>query len=277
MTSGDQTWPHHAVPQELPIRVRPHHCECTGSYLTRLADANRCPPWSFLRLLGRVLVGERSQLTPLARVTLNDPALARLARYLGKPTHKITRALPSILIADPWDGPAVRIRPAGRTFLRSCPQCEQRAGGTPMTPSQNPLDLACARHDNWLVTGEDIVLDQAPETVAAVKRLQRIRRRRGEDATLRHYQLVHEYLTNDWRGIGWHRVLTHRWTERQQRIFSAAEPRDEFVRSLTHHWSMLPETVTIVGLLSRTTSPPVNACGISEALGLDHHWPIVSI
>jgi hypothetical protein len=276
MTSRNQVWPHQTVPQQLPIRLRPRHRERTGSYLTRLADANRCPPWSFLRLLGKVLVGERSQLTPMAWVTLNDPALARLARYVGKPTHDLTRALPSILIADTWDEPAVRIRSLGRTFLRSCPQCEQRTGGTPMMPSQNPLDLACAHHQRWLVSDEDIVLNQAPEIMAAVSRLRRTRRRRGDDVTRVHYQLVYEYLTNDWRGIRWHRALTQRWTDRQQRMFPAAEPRDQFIRSLTHHWSMLPEAVTIVGLLSRTANPPLDARGISETLALDQHWSTAS-
>jgi len=46
--------PHHAVPRLLPIRIRPQRHERTGSYLIRLATANHCQPWSFLRLLGNI-------------------------------------------------------------------------------------------------------------------------------------------------------------------------------------------------------------------------------
>jgi hypothetical protein len=256
----------------LPFRIRPHHRERTGSFLIRVAEANHCLPWSFLRLLGDIPGGQRSQLTPQSCVSLNRPALTRLAAYLGRPIDELTRALPWILAADRRTEPTVHIHRLGRAFLRSCPQCEMRSGGTPLMPSTHPLELTCQRHNQWLITDEDITLDRAPEIIPAVKRLRRLRQRLGDDITHDHYRCVHNYLTNDWRGTRWHRFLAQRWTDRQHRMHPAAHPHDEFVRSHTHHWSMLPETVTIVGLLARSRSPLLTAGDISQALGLDHYW-----
>jgi len=121
---------HHVVPQLLPVRVRQQHRERTGSFLIRLAEANRCPPWSFLRLLGTTPGGQRVELNPQASVTLNRTALTRLAGYLGRSVNQITRALPTLPTSDREGEPTVRIHRPGRTFLRNCPVCELRAGGT---------------------------------------------------------------------------------------------------------------------------------------------------
>jgi hypothetical protein len=264
--------PHHAVPQLLPIRIRPHRHERTGSYLIRLATANHCQPWSFLRLLGNIPGGQRAQLTPRARVTMNHAALTRLAGYLGKPTDDLARAMPSIVADERWHEPTVLIRQLGRAFLRSCTQCEKRSGGAVLMPNPHPMQLNCQRHNTWLVTAEDIDLDEAPETITALRRLRGIRRRHGDDLVHGHYQRIREYLTNDWRGTGWHRSLVHRWTQRQQTMRPTAHPRDEFVRSHTEHWSMLPETVTLVGVFARPHRPLPTAGDISHALDLDHYW-----
>jgi hypothetical protein len=274
MSTNQPVRPHHVVPQLLPLRVRPHHRERTGSFLIRVAEANRCPPWTFLRLLGTIPGGERAQLTPQSCVTLNRSALTRLAAYLGRPIDALTRALPSILVTEQRDEPTVRIHRLGRTFLRSCPLCEMRSGGMSLMPGTHPLELNCRRHNQWLVANEDMTLDQAPEIIFAVKRLRRLRRRRGDEIVQGHYRRVRDYMTNDWRGTRWHRLLVQRWSARQHRMHPAAHPDDEFVRSHTEHWSMLPETVTVVGLLARSRSPLPTADDISRALGLDDYWSI---
>lgn len=267
MSTRPSVRPHHVVPQLLPLRVRPHHRERTGSYLIRVAEANRCPPWSFLRLLGHIPGGVRAQLTPQARVTLNHPALNRLATYLGRPPDEITRALPSLLVTEPREEPTVRIHRLGRTFLRSCTLCEIRAGGASLMPG---TDLICRRHNQWLVADEAITLDRAPEILVADNRLRRLRRRRSHEFVDDHYRRVHQHMTNDWRGTRWHRQLVQRWSARQHRMHPAAHPHDEFVRSHTHHWSMLPETVAIIGLLARSREPLLAAEDLSFALALDH-------
>lgn len=113
-------------------------------------------------------------------------------------------------------------------------------------PSSDPLQLTCQRHRTWLVTGEQIDLDNAPEITIAMARLRRTTRRSGADNTLAHYQQIHHHLTDEWRGERWHRLLVRRWTERQKLMHPNANANDEFVRAYTHHWSMLPETVTLL-------------------------------
>lgn len=133
-------------------------------------------------------------------------------------------------------------------------------------PPTDPLDLACDRHQQWLVTGEKIRLNQAPETALAVRRLHRLRRRHGDDRIRALYEDVHGHLTNEWRGTSWHRALVHRWTHRQRLMHPAAEPNDEFVRTHTDHWSMLPETVTLIGHLAHDRSPAPTVDGIVKTL-----------
>ena len=142
-------------------------------------------------------------------------------------------------------------------------------------PDPDPLELACRRHDQWLVTDEHISLDQAHETTSAIKRLGRLAaqtRRRPDPRNL--YQRIHSYMTNDWRGTGWHRTLVRRWTDRQQGMHPAAHPNDEFVRSHTHHWSMLPETVDLIGALARKPPGLFTAEEVRRALDLDRRWVV---
>jgi len=265
------TRPYHGIPRPVPVRVRPRHRERTGSFLIRVAAANHCPPWSFLRLLGNLDGQQTSNLTPRACVTMNPAALHRLSGYLGRPPDQLTRALPWIVATDHWEEPTVRIHRLGRTFLSSCPGCEQQRG-TPLMPDPDPLELACRRHDQWLVTDEHIRLDQAHETTSAINRLRRLRRRHGDELIRVLYQRIHSYLTNDWRGTGWHRSFIRRWTDRQHRMHPTAHPNDEFVRSHTHHWSMLPETVDLIRALARKPPGPSSADEVRQILDLDRRW-----
>ncbi len=275
MSQGLAAQPHHLVPHLLPICLRPHRYERTGSYLIRLAQANHCPPWSFLRLLGRIPSGQRTDLTPMASVTMNHAALTRLGAYLGKPTDHLARALPWITSEERFNDPTVLIRQPGRTFLRSCDRCEKRCGGARLMPNPQPMQLACQRHGTWLVVGEHVELDTTPEVGTALKALRRVQRRHGHDVAHAHYQWIHRYLTDEWRGHGWHRFLTRRWTYRQLQMHPTAHPNDIFVQAHTHHWSMLPETVALIQILARTPPhssdlPTVN--DISDALDLAEYW-----
>jgi hypothetical protein len=212
---------------------------------------------------------------------MNRAALDRLAKYSGRPATALIRSFPSINTAEHWPEPTVLIRQHQRTFLRTCPRCEQRAGGVRLIPDRDPLKLACEHHKVWLISAEPVDLHQAPGIFTAVKRLARIRRRRGDAVVRNLYNHLHEYLTNEWRGFGWHRVLVRRWTDRQQEVFGAKNNGDEFVRARTHHWSMLPETVALLGLLAnpywaRTLLPqPCHQrlhTAISQVLHLDDYW-----
>lgn len=245
--------PHHLIAHPTPVSVRPRHHEGTGSFLIRLATANRCQPWSFLRLLGTLPGGRRSALTPGCTVSMNGAALTRLATYSGRQEEALIRSFPSITAPERWLEPTVLIHHGQQTFLRACRGCEQRAAGARLMSDQCRLELACQRHSVWLVAAEPADLHQSPETFTAFKRLVRLRPRHGDDVVLDLYNQLHEYLTNDWRGFGWHNILVRRWTNRHRAVFGAGRDTDEFVRTRTHHWSMLPETVA---LLARFADPP---------------------
>jgi hypothetical protein len=259
----------------MPVRPRPHRHERTGSYLIRIAQANHCPPWSFLRLLGRIPSGGRADLVPTAAVTMNHAALTRLAAYLGKPADELTRALPWITAQERWDEPTILIRRPGRTLLRACHLCEKRAGGASLMPNPRPIELTCTRHNTWLITDENVDLSSTTQITAAIAALRNIRRRHGADVTATHYQLIREYLTDDWRGQGWHRQLVRRWTHRQHLEDPAANANDVFVRAHTQHWSMLPESVALTGVTTRTGARGISmptATDLSNALALAPYW-----
>jgi len=272
---------HHLAAQPMPIRVRPRHNERTGSFLIRLATANRCQPWSFLRLLGNIPGGQRSALTPAANISMNGAALTRLAKYSDRSETTLIRCFPSISTAERWPEPTVLIRQGQPKFRRTCPGCEHRAGGARLIPDQDPLKLSCRRHDVWLIAAEPADLKRSPGTVAALTRLARLRRRDGDTVVLKLYNHLREYLTNDWRGFGWHRALVRRWTDRQQAVFGALHNGDEFVRARTHHWSLLPETVALLGLFANPHSARILQpqsghqrlhAAISRVLDLDDYW-----
>ena len=268
--------PHHVLPQLLPVRPGPHHSERTGSYLIRISEANHCPPWSFLRLLGHIPSANRVDLVPAASVTMNHAALTRLAVYLGKPADQLTRALPWIAAEERWDEPTVLIRRPARKYLRSCELCEKRAGGASLMPDPRPLQFTCERHRAWLITDETIELHRVPEITKALAVLRRIRGRHGDDVAHAHYRLIRDYITDDWRGQGWHNHLTRRWTARQRLMHPTAHTAAEFVRSRTHHWSMLPETVALTRITARADHPshhrPPTAADLSNALKLADYW-----
>jgi len=64
----------------LPIRVRPVHGECAGSYLIRMATANRCPPRTMLQLLGRV----HHRFRPDLWVELHPQSTNRIVKLSGQ-------------------------------------------------------------------------------------------------------------------------------------------------------------------------------------------------
>lgn len=267
--------PHHVVPQLLPVRPRPHRLERTGSYLIRLAQANHCPPWSFLRLLGHIFSGKRADLIATAAVTMNHTALTRLAAYLGKTVGELTHALPWITAQERWDEPTIAIRRPARTLLRSCHLCEKRAGGASLMPDPRPLRFTCPRHNTWLITGESIDLRSTPQVTSAIVALRKIRRRHGDDLTDAHYQLIRKHLTDDCRGQGWHRHLVQRWIGRQRLQHPESNANDQFVRAHTQHWSMLPESIALVRLfmqISRSDATPLDTCDIKAALNLHSYW-----
>jgi TniQ len=239
----------------LPIRVRPVHGECSGSYLIRMATGNRCPPRTLLQLLGRVHHRFRPdqwvELHPQSTITLNTAALHRLATYSGIPAAHLLRALPELDHEHGNGDPVVRVSPPERAFLRSCPDCERRAGGAALTPDRHRLQLVCVRHGIWLVN-TDPLLSTAPfpEVRRAATTLRKQQHRHHADTISALYRVVREWLTNDWRGLGWHTHLAKRWEARQQVLRPDTPGKDRYLLARTEHWSMLPEAVAFITVLA---------------------------
>lgn len=275
--------PHLTPAAPLPIQVRPVHGERSGSYLIRVANANRCPPRTVLQLLGRVHHRSRPdrwvELRPQSAITLNTAALHRLAAYSTIPAVHLLRALPELGHEHSNGEPIVRVSPPPRAFLRSCPACERRAGGATLAPDRHRLQLVCARHGAWLVKA-DPPLDIAavPEVSRAARTLRRQLHRHHADAISVLYQRVRECLTNDWRGLGWHTHLAKRWEARQQILRPDTAGTDRYVLARTEHWSMLPEAVAIITVLANhhdaLTDQRHLTRSLSRALHLDGYCSI---
>ena len=73
------------APRKVPVVPRPRHGELSGSYLWRVAQANRIGFRPFLCLLGATPSAVASKKPDLAIMvlTLNDTAFTRLLAYTG--------------------------------------------------------------------------------------------------------------------------------------------------------------------------------------------------
>jgi hypothetical protein len=86
-------------PRRIPVVPRPRRGELSGSYLARVAGANRTDLRSFLSLLGSVpsaLTGESPDLETMV-LTLNEAAFTRLLVYTGLDGEQLVRAIPSLV------------------------------------------------------------------------------------------------------------------------------------------------------------------------------------
>lgn len=273
MRSPSRSHPHQMPAGPLPIRVRPVHGERTGSYLIRLATANRCPTRTILQLIGRVHHRSRPdqwvEVDPHSMISMNTAALHRLSAYCGVAAAHLVRALPELGHEHTeHQEPILRVGPTKRTFLRSCPACEQCTRGAVLAPDRQPLQLMCPRHDTWLVKADPpLNTDLVPEVQRAMNLLRRQQRRHTNDAITTLYADVREHLTFGWRGLRWHSQLAKRWTARQQILRPEADQKDLFVLARTEHWSMLPEAAAIIGVLAKSRQP-----GIIQAI--DHQHPL---
>lgn len=174
---------------------------------------------------------------------MNTAALHRLALYSSVTPANLVRALPELDHEHTQCGePILRVGPAKRNFLRSCPACERRTGGAVLAPDRRPLQLTCPHHDTWLVNADPpLSTHLVPEVRRAARVLHRQQRRHTTDAINTLYADVRGHLTFQWRGLGWHSHLAKRWTARQQIVRPDADQKDLYFLARTEHWSMLPE------------------------------------
>lgn len=213
-------------PRKIPIVPRPRHGELSGSYLARVARANRTDLRSFLSLLGNLPSGLSSESPDLAVMvlTLNEAAFTRLLAYTGLDGHQLITAIPSLApkTASPADeAPAIRLSFV-KTQATDCPGCHLRRDGAHADTRLLSHKTACLRHGYWLFghgAGQHLNLISIPEVAAAQRRLDRIASRRGPTSAMRAYEIASGYLQHSWRIDShpcWYPGLVERWHRRVQ-------------------------------------------------------------
>jgi TniQ len=141
------------APRKVPVVPRPRHGELSGSYLSRVAKANRIGFRAFLCLLGTVPAAVTSKEPDLAAMvlTLNDVAFTRLLAYTGLDGGNLIKAIPSLSPRSQTQGEAPAIR---LSFLNSpvadCPGCRLRRGSAHGDTRILAHKAACLRHGYWL-------------------------------------------------------------------------------------------------------------------------------
>jgi hypothetical protein len=215
------------LPRQVPEVPRPQHGELSGSYLERIAKANRISFREFLGLLGTVPAGVSSEGPDLAVMvlTLNDAAFTRLLAYTGLDGDKLVKAIPSLTPHSRGQDEPSAIR---LSFLRSlaadCPGCRLRRRGAYADTRVFEHKTACLHHGYWLYgrgRGQRLNLASLPEVTAAQRRLQRIASRRGPTAAMRVFELASWYLEHAWRinyHPHWYPVLLERWQQRVRKM-----------------------------------------------------------
>lgn len=211
------------APRKVPVVPRPRHGELSGSYLWRVAQANRIGFRPFLCLLGTAPSAVASKEPDLAVMvlTLNDAAFTRLLAYTGLDGGNLIKAIPSLAPRSQTQGepPAIRLSFV-KSLVADCPGCRLRRGGAYADTRGLGHKAACLRHGYWLYgqgQAQRLGLAELPEVAAAQRRLERIAARRGPTSVMRTFELATWYLEHAWRidyHPHWYTDLLERWQRR---------------------------------------------------------------
>lgn len=237
-----QPWEQPARP--LPIPRRPVHQETIGSYLNRLALANRVS----ISTLAAYLAPYRRPPTAIQDDTRPwTPATPqRLAVIAGQPLTSLIRALPGMGRLRSPDAPPGQ--PAG--LLRACQHCMAARGIIALVVlHREDHQHLCVRHARWLRAGAEIDLTGLPEVVHAQQRHARLRRRRDPARIRRAFATAYEIVLA-WYDHGQHVELYERWRARLRIIDGDAAAQvpgswEASVQAITY-----PETVALASLLA---------------------------
>ena len=243
-------------PRKIPVVPRPRHGELSGSYLARVARANRTDLRSFLSLLGSppsALLSESPDLA-VTVLTLNEAAFSRLLAFTGLDGEQLIRAIPSLApraISPPGEPPAIRLSFV-KTLAVDCPGCRLRRDGAHSDTRLLTHKTACLRHGYWLFGlggGQRLNLTAIPEVAAAQGRLERIASRRGPTASMRAYEIASGYLQYSWRIDShpwWYPDLMERW---HQRVRAAGATPASTTWQLPG-WAVHPECTAIAAIFA---------------------------
>lgn len=257
------------APRKVPVVPRPRHGELSGSYLWRVAQANRIGFRQFLCLLGAVPSAVASKNRPDLAVmvlTLNDTAFSRLLAYTGLDGGNLIRAIPSLAPRSPTPGEPPTIRLSSlKSQVADCPGCRLRRDGAYADTRVLGHKAACLRHGYWLYgRAQRISLADLPEVAAAQRRLERIAARRGQAVVMRRFELATWYLEHAWRidhHPHWYADLVERWHGRVRAAGATASSTTWQMPA----WATHPERVALTAVF---TSPYWAAQAVPQAPSL---------
>ncbi|HUC24232.1 MAG TPA: TniQ family protein [Streptosporangiaceae bacterium] len=243
-------------PRKIPVVPRPRHGELSGSYLARVARANRTDLRSFLTLLGSLPPALSSESPDLAVMvlTLNEAAFTRLLAYTGLDGEQLIRAIPSLApraISPLGEPPAIRLSFV-KTLATDCPGCRLRRDGAHADTRLLSPKTACLRHGYWLFGqggGQRLNLAAIPEVAAAQRRLERVASHRGPTAAMRAYEIASSYLQHSWRIDShplWYPDLVERWY-RRVRTAGATSARTTWQLP---GWAIHPECTSVAAVFA---------------------------
>lgn len=242
--------------RKLPVVPRPREGELSGSYLARIAQANRTDLHTFAGLLGCLVprLPAKGLDLAVAVLTLNDAAFARLLAYTGLAADHLIRAIPSLAprtYNSPDEPPAVRV-----SFLQApaadCPLCRLRRDGAHLDTRVFPHKTACLHHGYWLYgqgRGQRLDFGLVHEVAVAQQRLNRLTSRFGGTAAMRAYRIAAGYLESEWR-LGhrpsWYPAMITRW---QQRTRAGGYPAAQDTWQLPG-WAVHPECTALAAIFA---------------------------
>ena len=230
--------------RQLPFTARPFHRETIGSFLTRLASANRIRTWHMLQLTS--ISGQQQRgFTPATDNWLGwSPSTPhRIAALAGRPLAALAAAFPAIaeFLADPARPPA----PQAGKIQRACRRCAAAQNITSMVIIRaSPHDYLCIRHRLWHHGIRDVDLRPLPQVTDAQRRHdQHVRTLPASDITHAHQQA--RSIIDEWITSSWHPALTGQWQHRL-RLIDAADARHSspWLNAVTH-----PELLGVASLL----------------------------
>jgi hypothetical protein len=172
--------------QLLPVQVRPVGGETVVSYVFRLADANGfARPTMLLRAIGEpVARNVHAGILDHHDITLNTPALARLAALTGRSTASLRKTLPSLATPRADRRLSGKTEPLISAFSSSairghCQQCIVRIPGHPnIRVHRRSAPAICRRHHRWVDTTRQhpnqVDLSKNIEIITAHRRFERL-------------------------------------------------------------------------------------------------------
>ncbi|SRR6266508_3764816 len=226
--------------RQLPVTFPPVGGETIGSYLNRLALANRMRAGALARYVAAYRRAPSAIDDDTSAWTPTTPA--RLTVISGQSLHSLTRALPTLA------QPASPQQP--RDLLPACRRCMASQGVTCLVVARDQAHRhLCVRHGLWLRATTQVELTRAPEVIRAQLRHARLARRGDPDRIAAAHTDAH-VIVLDWYDGRWHRDLMGRWQARLHAL--GVDPWSPTLLPWADHLdaAVYPETVALTGLLA---------------------------